>query len=170
MNLKNKIKTVKDFPIKGIEFKDISILLEDGKYFNKVLQEMNDKCKIYEIDKIAGIESRGWLFSAPLAYMRGVGHVMLRKGGKLPRETLSVRHQLEYGEGVLEMHRDSIKRGEKVLIVDDVLATGGTANAAIKLIENAGGIVVGLSFLIELRNLNGAKKLSNYTHKSVIIY
>jgi adenine phosphoribosyltransferase len=167
--LMEKISEVRNFPIDGVGFKDITPLLEDGKAFGIVVDDFADYFKHAGVKKVVGIESRGFKFSGALAYALGVGTVMARKKGKLPRKTVERTHQLEYGDSMLQMHCDSIQRGERALIVDDVLATGGTMKAAIEMVEECGGIVVGLGFLLELP-LGGREKLAGYTIRSLIRY
>ncbi len=170
MNLKEKIRNVPDFPVKGIQFKDITTLLADGKAFQATVDAMYEQFKDTKIDKIAAIESRGFIFGSALAYKLGIGHVPIRKPGKLPAETISEEYELEYGTDKMEIHVDAIAEGEKVLLVDDLLATGGTASASCRLIEKLGGSVVGLAFLIELPFLNGRKKLEKYNVHALISY
>ncbi|GAA0177288.1 adenine phosphoribosyltransferase [Clostridium sediminicola] len=170
MNLKDKIRIIEDFPKDGISFKDISTVLQDGEAFRQCIDEMADYLKDKSIDVILGPEARGFLFGAPVAYKLGIGFVPVRKKGKLPSETVSVEYDLEYGTDILEIHKDAIKPGERVAILDDLLATGGTISSAAKLVEKIGGEVVTLSFLIELTDLKGRDKLSNYDVKSLIQY
>ncbi|MDK2835585.1 MAG: adenine phosphoribosyltransferase [Thermosediminibacterales bacterium] len=170
MDLKSKIREIKDFPKAGICFKDITTLLKDGKSFKYAIQQMAKDLEDKKIDVIAGPEARGFLIGAPLAYELGVGFVPARKKGKLPAEVIKAEYQLEYGTDILEMHKDAIKPGQKVLVVDDLLATGGTIVSTIKLVEELGGEVVGLSFLIELSFLNGREALSDYEVFSIIKY
>lgn len=170
MDLKSKIREIKDFPKSGICFKDITTLLKDGKSFKYAIKQMAEELKNKKIDIIAGPEARGFLIGAPLAYELGVGFVPARKRGKLPAEVIKAEYKLEYGSDILEMHKDAIKPGEKVLIVDDLLATGGTIVSTIKLVEELGGQVIGLSFLIELGFLNGREALRDYEVYSIIKY
>jgi len=162
------IKEVKDFPKKGIVFQDLTPLIEDKTMFKASIQEMAEHYK-EKIDKIVGIESRGFLFAAPLAVALNTGLVMARKKGKLPREFAREYHLLEYGTTALDMHLDSIKEGEKILIVDDLLATGGTVSAAIKLVEKLKGDIIGLCFLIEVESFKARKKFK-YPVYSLIKY
>lgn len=170
MNLKEKIREIPDFPEKGIQFKDITTLLQDGKAFQQGVDQLATQVKDLDADLIAGPEARGFILAAPLAYALGIGFVPIRKPGKLPADTVSARYQLEYGEDVLEMHRDAIKPGQRVVIADDLLATGGTIRTTIQLIEELGGVVAGVAFLIELTYLNGREKLRNYDVISLVRY
>ncbi|MDD4779242.1 MAG: adenine phosphoribosyltransferase [Tissierellia bacterium] len=170
MNLKEKIRVIDDFPSKGISFKDITTLLKDAKALNECIKQMAEKFKDLEVDLVVGPESRGFIFATPLAYLLGTGFVPVRKPGKLPAETVKYEYELEYGSDSLEIHKDAIKPNQKVLIIDDLLATGGTMIAAAKLVEELGGDVVGLGFLIELEDLKGREKLNNYRVESLIKY
>lgn len=167
--LKNKIREIKDFPTPGINFKDITPLLEDAASFKESIDKLTIFLKNKEIDKIVGVDARGFLLAAPVAYALKVGMVIVRKKGKLPYETIIREHDLEYGSSVLEIHTDSIKAGERIAIIDDVLATGGTIGAAIHLVEQLKGIVVGLGFLADI-NLGGREKLKDYDFFAVIRY
>ncbi len=158
--LKNKIRTIQDFPKPGIKFRDITTLLSDPDSFNEVLELLTDNYKGEKIDLVAGIESRGFIIGAPLALRLKKGFIPIRKKGKLPGITHKVEYDLEYGQDCLEVHKDAIKNGNKVLIVDDLLATGGTMSAATKLIKKSGGIIFGYSFVIELNDLKGRKNLN----------
>ncbi len=169
-DLKKHIRSIKDFPKKGIMFRDITTLLKEPKAFNKALDELMLFTDQVKIDKVVGIESRGFIFGSLLAQKLNVGFIPARKPGKLPAETESATYQLEYGEDKIEMHKDAINPGDKVLLHDDLLATGGTAEAVTKLIEKLGGEVVQISFLIELSLLNGRDKLEGYDIKSLIMY
>lgn len=168
--IKGAIRDIPDYPKKGIIFKDITPLLADGPLFKSVIDTFAMHFKTDRIDKIVGIESRGFIFGAPLATRLGVGFVPVRKKGKLPAKTRSVTYALEYGEDTLEMHADAIAAGERVLVVDDLLATGGTAQATCQLIEETGGSVVGFSCIIELGFLGGIKKLHKYPVVALIKY
>lgn len=168
MDLARLIRTIPDFPIKGILFRDITTLIRDGEAFQEAVDTMVEHYIDTDIDVIVAVEARGWIFGAPLAYELGAGFVPVRKPKKLPAETVSVSYSLEYGQNVLEMHKDAISQGTKVLIVDDLLATGGSAKAAIDLVEKLGGQVVGLAFLIELVDLKGRDKLQGYDIYSMI--
>lgn len=170
MDLKNEIRVIEDFPAKGISFKDITTLLKNPKGLKKSIDEMSERFKDIEIDVIVGPESRGFIFATPLAYLMGTGFVPVRKPGKLPAETIKYEYELEYGMDSLEIHKDSIIPGQKVLIVDDLLATGGTMVAAAKLVEMLGGEVVGLGFLIELEELKGRDRLKKYKVESLVKY
>ena len=170
MDLKKSIRIVEDFPKEGISFKDITTLIADGEAFKYSIDAIAEHLKDKKVDVILGPEARGFIFGVPVAYALGVGFVPVRKKGKLPFETVSVSYDLEYGTDILEIHKDAIKKGQRVAIVDDLLATGGTTEAAIKLIENLGGEVVSLQFLIELEDLNGKAKLEGYHINSLIKY
>lgn len=157
--IEDKIVDVPDFPSKGIVFKDISPILLDVKFFNALVEQL-EKTIREPIDKLAVIESRGFLLGAPLAEKLNAGLVLIRKKGKLPRKTLQESYSLEYGEDVIEVHEEDLSQGDRVMIIDDVLATGGTASAAERLCQKAGATVVGSRFMIELKFLGGAEKLS----------
>lgn len=159
MDFKEKIRSIKDYPKEGITFRDITTLLKDGEAFREAIDAMKDLVKDEAIDKIVGIEARGFILGAPLAYDLGVGFVPIRKPGKLPADTHSAEYELEYGSDTVEMHVDAIEKGEKVLIVDDLLATGGTGSAAVEICKNAGADVIGCLVLIELDGLNGRDKM-----------
>lgn len=169
-DLKKYIGSIKDFPVKGIMFRDITTLLKDPDAINHTLKALLSLSNGIKIDKVVGIESRGFIFGSLLAQKLDVGFILARKPGKLPAETESETYQLEYGEDKIEIHKDAISKGDKVLIHDDLLATGGTAEAVIKLIEKLGGEVVQLSFIIELTFLNGRDKFKGYNVKSLIPY
>jgi adenine phosphoribosyltransferase len=169
-SLTDLIRNIPDFPIPGIQFKDITTLLGDGPAFRQVVDTLAARYEARAIDAVVGIESRGFMFSAPLAYRLGVSLVPVRKHGKLPAATHQVEYDLEYGSNKLEIHRDAFKPGARVVIVDDLLATGGTVAAACKLVEMAGGVVEEVSFLIELAFLNGREKLVGYPVFSMIQY
>ena len=168
--LKKHIRSIKDFPKEGIMFRDITTLLMEPEAFNKALDELLLFTDQLKIDKVVGIESRGFIFGSLLAQKLDVGFILARKPGKLPAETVSATYQLEYGEDKIEMHKDAINPGDKVLLHDDLLATGGTAEAVTNLIEKLGGEVVQISFLVELSFLNGKDKLNGYDIKSLIVY
>ena len=170
MDLKKYIADVKDFPKEGILFRDITPLMQDGKAFKESTSQIVEFAKEVGAEVIAGPESRGFIFGCPVAYELEIGFVPVRKPGKLPRETISYRYDLEYGSNELHMHADSVKKGQKVLIVDDLLATGGTVEATIKLINDMGGEVVGCAFLIELEDLKGRELLKDYNVYSVMKY
>lgn len=170
MDLKDKIRVIDGFPKEGISFKDITTLIGDGEGLKESIDAMVNKLRDENIDIIVGPEARGFIFGVPVAYALGVGFVPVRKPGKLPAETLSVTYDLEYGTDTLEIHKDSIKKGQRVAVVDDLLATGGTIEAVAKLVEEAGGEVVSMNFLIELTGLNGAEKLDEYKVNSLVKY
>lgn len=170
MDYKNYIADVLDFPIEGILFRDITPLMADGEAFKSACEELKEFAKSLGADVIVGPESRGFIFGCPIAYELGIGFVPIRKPNKLPRETISVSYSLEYGSNTLCMHKDAIKPGQKVVIIDDLLATGGTMEAAVKLVESLGGDVVGLGFLIELLDLKGRELLKGYNVKTLIEY
>lgn len=162
------IKSIPDFPQPGIIFRDVTSVTEDPEGMKLAIDEMDKLLEGVDYDVIAGAESRGFIFGAPLAYKNGNGLVLVRKKGKLPRETVEMSYDLEYGQATIEIHKDSIKPGEKVVLVDDLIATGGTIEAAAKLIESLGGIVVKMVFLIELTDLKGRERLSKYDVASVV--
>ncbi len=170
MDLKNKIRVIEDFPKEGISFKDITTLLKDGKAYKYAIKSLANLISDKEIDIITGPEARGFMIGTPLAYELGIGFVPARKRGKLPAKTVKVEYKLEYGTDVLEMHADAIQPGQKVVIADDLLATGGTIFSTIKLVEKLGGIVTAVAFLIELTELNGRANLSKYDIVSLIKY
>jgi adenine phosphoribosyltransferase len=153
------IRVIPDFPVPGILFRDITTLLLDGRAFRSAIDELYARVKDLEVDVVVGMESRGFIFAAPLAYQLGVGLVPVRKLGKLPGDTLSVEYELEYGTNTLEIHRDGIQPGQRVLVVDDLLATGGTVLATIDLIRQLTGVIAGAAFLIELEGLGGRARL-----------
>ncbi|MEM0087115.1 MAG: adenine phosphoribosyltransferase [Candidatus Micrarchaeaceae archaeon] len=167
--LKSKIRDIPDFPKQGILFRDITPLLKDGKAFSLCIESMLEMVSDKKIDYIAGIESRGFIIGAALAERLNVGFVPIRKKGKLPYTKVQTSYKLEYGEETIEMHSDAIEKGSKVLIVDDLLATGGTSNAAARLVESIGGKVSGFAFVIELKDLSGREKLSKYDVRSLIV-
>lgn len=159
MDLKEYIRVIPDFPQPGISFKDITTLLKDGQAYKATIDMMHELIKDKEIDLVAGPEARGFVVGAPLALSIGAGFIPVRKSGKLPGETIEVGYDLEYGKDKLAMHKDAIQPGQKVLIADDLLATGGTIKSTIDLVRQLGGEVVGAVFLIELSDLNGREKL-----------
>jgi len=161
LELRSLIRDVPDFPKPGIVFKDITPLLSTPWAFQKVIDYMGDRHVGKGVEPVAGIESRGFILAAALAYKLGAGLTIIRKPGKLPYKTVSASYSLEYGEDSIEIHEDALKPGTKVLLVDDVLATGGTMSAAIELVEKLGGKVVGVDFLIELTFLNGREKIAS---------
>lgn len=170
MNYKNYVADVKDFPKEGILFRDITPLMNDGAVFKKANDEFIDFARKVKANLIVGPESRGFIFGCPVAYNLGIGFVPVRKPNKLPRKTISYSYDLEYGSNELHIHADAIKKGDKVLIIDDLLATGGTVEASIKLVEKLGGEVVGLAFLIELLELKGREKLKDYNIFTLMQY
>ena len=170
MEFEKLIRDVPDFPKEGIIFKDITTLLQDGDAFHQAMNQILKKYLDANIDKVVGIEARGFILGGVLAYKLCCGFVPARKPGKLPAQTIREEYTLEYGSNALEIHRDSINPREKVLIVDDLLATGGTALATAKLVEKLGGEVMGIEFLIELGFLNGREKLLKYPLHSLIVY
>lgn len=170
MDLKEKIRVIENFPKEGISFKDITTLIADGEGLREAINQIVNHLKDKKIDLIVGPEARGFIFGVPVAYALGVGFVPVRKPGKLPGETLSVNYGLEYGEDTLQLHKDSIKPGQRVAVVDDLLATGGTVEGVAKLIEQAGGEVVSLDFVIELTELKGIDKLQGYDVLSLVKY
>ena len=162
MNLKETIRTVPDWPVAGVMFRDITTLLQEPAAFKKCIDQFCARYKSMKIDKIVGIDARGFIFGAPLSYNLDIGFVPIRKKGKLPYKTASQSYSLEYGEDIVEIHEDAIKKGEKVLIIDDLIATGGTIAAAIKLVEQLGGEVVECAFVIDLPDLKGTEKIAGY--------
>lgn len=169
-NLTDLIRNVPDFPIPGIQFKDITTLLRDGPAFRQVIDLLAERYQGRPIDAVVGIESRGFIFSAPLAYRLGVGLVPIRKPGKLPSDTYQIEYDLEYGSNKLEIHQDAFAPGARVVIVDDLLATGGTIGAACQLVERAGAVVDEVAFVIELAFLHGRDKLQQYSIYSLVQY
>lgn len=170
IDLKSKIRDVPDFPKKGIIFKDITTLISDKDAFRQVIDTIFERHKNSGIDKVLGIESRGFIFAAPVAYKLNAGLIIVRKPGKLPYKTKRREYSLEYGTDAVEIHQDAVKKGERVLLIDDLLATGGTMAAAAELVEELGGKVVEIDFVIELGFLDGVKKLSRYPVFSMIKY
>ena len=170
MNLKDYITNVPNFPIPGIQFKDITPLIGDGPAFQYATDRFIEFTKQIEADIIVGPDARGFIFGCPVATHLGLGFVPVRKPGKLPREVIEFSYDLEYGNNTLCLHKGDIKKGQRVLIIDDLLATGGTVEASIKLVEQSGGIVVGLAFLIELVELKGKDKLQGYNVLSLMKY
>ncbi|MEW6670591.1 MAG: adenine phosphoribosyltransferase [Thermodesulfobacteriota bacterium] len=162
MDLKEKIRTVPNWPVKGVMFRDITTLLQDPAAFLAACDAFYNRYRNMHINKVVAIDARGFIFGAVLAYKLNVGLVPVRKKGKLPAETIRKSYSLEYGEDTLEMHADAIQKGERVLIVDDLIATGGTVSAAIKLVEELGGEVVECAFLVELPDLRGRKLIKGY--------
>ena len=170
MNLKEFVRNIPDFPKAGIQFKDITTLIKDKDAFKESIDWMVSLYQDKQVDKVVAVESRGFIFGAPVAIALNAGIVLVRKIGKLPGETIKVQYQLEYGYDELEMHSDSIKPDEKVIIVDDLLATGGTTQATIELLKKVPADIVGICFLIELEFLNGRAKLGDYPACSLIKY
>ena len=170
MELASLIRDVPDFPIEGILFKDITTLIRDEEAFREVIDWMADQYADSKVDRIVAIEARGYIFGAPLAYKLGAGFVPIRKPGKLPAKTISESYELEYGTNTLEIHEDGIEPGQRVLVIDDLLATGGSARAAINLVERLGGKIIGVAFLVELDFLQGRGKLEGYNVLSLIHY
>lgn len=170
MNLKDKIRVIEDFPTEGISFKDITTLMQDKDAYVYVVNQFIDYLKDKEVDVILGPEARGFLFGSAVAYGMGVGFVPVRKPGKLPAETERFEYDLEYGKDALEIHKDALKPGMKVAVVDDLLATGGTMFASAKLVEQLGAEVVAMEFLIELTELGGRERLKEYDIMSLVQY
>lgn len=170
MNLKDKIRVIPDFPVPGIRFKDITTLLKEGPALRLAIDDMAKMLEEVEADVLVGPEARGFLIGAPLAYKLGVGFIPVRKSGKLPADVLAATYELEYGKDRLEIHRDAIEPGTKVLVVDDLLATGGTIWSTVDLVRQLGGQVVGAAFLIELTYLDGREKLAGCPVYSLIKY
>ncbi|MBA3061508.1 MAG: adenine phosphoribosyltransferase [Atribacteria sp.] len=170
IDLKEKIRNIPDFPVKGIQFKDITTLLKDKEAFKYSIDEITKYCSKYQIDYIAGIEARGFIIGAPVAYQLGIGFLPVRKPEKLPSEVEKISYELVYGENILEMHKDAIDSGDKIMVIDDLLATGGTTAAVFKLIEKLGGKVIGASFIVELTFLNPREKLEGYDIFSLVQY
>ena len=168
--LRAKIREIKDFPTEGVLFKDITTLLNDGAAFKDVIDHLAGKYQDSRVEVVVGVESRGFIFAGALAHQFKAGFVPVRKLGKLPGKTIEVEYELEYGRDALAVHEDSIRPGQRVLAVDDLLATGGTMAATLRLIEQLGGQVVGVAFLIELAFLRGREKLKHYPIHSLIIY
>lgn len=170
VNLTDLIRNIPDFPVPGIQFKDITPLLQNGAAFKQVIDTLAARYEGRALDAVVGVESRGFIFSAPLAYRLGIGLVPIRKPGKLPWETFAVEYELEYGSNKLEMHRDALAPGARVVVIDDVLATGGTVAAACQLVEIAGAVVEEVACLIELTFLKGRERLAKYPFFSMIQY
>jgi adenine phosphoribosyltransferase len=164
------IRDIPDFPKKGILFKDITTLLKEPDAYKQSIDQLSDLVRKYQPHKVIGMESRGFIFAAPIAYLLGAGFVPVRKLGKLPGEVISTEYDLEYGTNTLELHNDAIDAGERVLIVDDLLATGGTVSATIDLVRRLEGEVVAAAFLVELKDLNGRARLQDYDVISLITF
>src|SRR6058998_2188133 len=169
-DLRSKIRDIKNFPTEGILFKDITTLLKDPPAFRYVIDHLASRYQQAAVEVVVGIESRGFIFGGALAHQLHAGFVPVRKIGKLPGKTIEVEYELEYGRDALAIHEDAIRPGQRVLAVDDLLATGGTMAATLRLIEQLGGHVVGVAFLIELAFLHGRGKLKNYPFHSLIVY
>ncbi len=168
--LEDYVVSIPDFPEKGIIFRDVTSVLQDAQGLQLAIDTMQEKIQDLEYDVVAGPESRGFIFGTPIAYNNKKPFVLIRKAGKLPRETVSTSYELEYGTATIEMHKDSIRPGQKVLIVDDLIATGGTTQAMIELSEKLGGQVVGIVVLMELAGLKGREKLEGYRLESAVCY
>ena len=168
--LEEYVRSIPDFPEEGIIFRDVTSVLQDADGLHLAIETMQDLVKDLEVDVVAGPESRGFIFGTPIAYNMHKPFVLIRKKGKLPCETVSIDYALEYGTATIEMHKDSVKPGQKVLIVDDLIATGGTTKAMIDLVESLGGEVVGIVVLMELAGLEGRKKIEGYRLESAIVY
>jgi adenine phosphoribosyltransferase len=168
--LEEYVRSIPDFPEEGIVFRDITSVLQDKDSLKLAIDQMQDTVKDIDFDIVVGPESRGFIFGVPIAYNLNKGFVPVRKKGKLPCETVEMEYDLEYGSAVIEMHKDSIKPGQKVVIIDDLIATGGTIEAIVKLIKQLGGEVVKIVFLMELEGLNGREKLQDYNIEAVIKY
>jgi len=170
MNLKDYVATIPNFPSEGIMFRDITPMMNDGEAFHEAIQQIIDFSKSVGAQMVAGPEARGFMIGSPVSYALKCGFIPVRKPGKLPRETVSFKYDLEYGSNELHIHKDAIKPGQKVVIIDDLLATGGTVEATIKLIESLGGEVVGCAFIIELEALHGRDILQGYPIFSLMKY
>jgi adenine phosphoribosyltransferase len=170
MDYKKFVTIVPDWPKEGIQFKDITTLMDNGEAYKSATDEIVQFAQEKKIDLVVGPEARGFIIGCPVAYALGVGFAPVRKEGKLPREVVKVQYGLEYGKDVLTMHKDAIKPGQRVLITDDLLATGGTIDATIKLVEQLGGVVAGIAFLIELSYLDGRDKLEGYDVLTLMKY
>lgn len=168
--LADYVTTIPDFPKEGIMFRDITTILQDPEGLKMAIDQLVDHLKDVDFDLVVGSESRGFLFGAPVAYAMGKGFILARKKGKLPREVISQDYDLEYGTATIEMHADSIKPGQKVVIIDDLIATGGTTEAIVKLIERMGGEIVSMGFVLELAGLRGKEKFAKYDPFALITY
>jgi len=169
-SIEEYVRSIPDFPEEGIIFRDVTSILEDAEGLHLAIDLMEEKIKDIDFDVVVGPESRGFIFGVPLAYNLKKAFIPVRKKGKLPCETVEIEYDLEYGSAVIEMHKDSIKPGQKVVIIDDLMATGGTIEAIVKLVEQLGGEVVKIVFLMELEGLMGRKKLEGYDVETVIAY
>lgn len=165
MTIKSKIRTIKNYPIDGVMFRDITTLLEDAEGFKEVVDEFFKRYKDFKIDKIVAIEARGFIIGAPLAYLLNVGLVLIRKPGKLPSTTIEQEYELEYGTDKIEIHTDAIKKGDRVLIVDDLIATGGTVEAAVRLLEKMEAEILECCFIVDLPDIGGRERLINIGQK-----
>ena len=170
MDLKSKIRNIPDFPVKGIQFKDITTLLKDKEAYKYCIDSITEHCKSLNIDYIAGIEARGFIIGAPVAYNLNIGFLLIRKKGRLPADVESISYKLDYGENILEINRDAFKKDDRIMVIDDLLATGGTTLAVFKLIEKLNGKVVGADFIVELEMLHGREKLKGYDVFSLVKY
>ncbi len=170
MNLRDTIRVIPDFPKDGISFKDITTLLRNADALRYTVEQMAEYARVREVDVIVGVESRGFILGAPLAYELGMGLALIRKSGKLPGNVLTVEYDLEYGSDALEIHRDALDPGNRVLIVDDLLATGGTVGAPAELVEKVGAEIAGFAFLMELTFLEGRLRLPNYDILTLVQY
>lgn len=168
--MEDYVRSIPDFPEQGIIFRDVTTILQDRDGLHLAIDQLIEMLKGIDFDLVVGPESRGFIFGVPVAYILHKGFVPVRKKGKLPRETISAEYELEYGKAVVEMHRDSIKPGQKVVIIDDLIATGGTIEAIARMVEQLGGQVVKICFVMELAGLEGRKKLSGYLVDSIITY
>ena len=168
--LRDYVAEIPDFPKEGIIFRDVTTILSDADGLHMAVDGLIDMMKDIDLDLVVGSESRGFIFGAPVAYAMHKGFILVRKKGKLPRETISETYDLEYGSATLEMHKDAIKPGQKVVIIDDLIATGGTTEAIVKMVEREGGDIVKIGFVMELAGLKGREKLSKYDVDSLIIY
>ena len=168
--LEDYVRTIPDFPEPGIMFRDVTSVLQDAEGLHLAIDKMQEMIADLDYDVVAGAESRGFIFGTPIAYNNNKPFVLIRKKGKLPCETVEMEYELEYGTATIEMHKDSIKKGQKVLVVDDLIATGGTTEAMIRLIESLGGEVVGVCVLMELAGLNGRERISGYRLDAALTY
>ncbi|CVH75144.1 Adenine phosphoribosyltransferase [Clostridiales bacterium CHKCI006] len=170
MDLKKFVKDIPDFPSEGVIFRDVTPLLQDSEAYQYTIDALCDFARKVQADVIVGPEARGFLFGCPTAYALNIGFVPIRKPGKLPRETISVSYDLEYGSNILHMHKDALKPGQRVVLIDDLLATGGTIQAGAKLVESLGAVVAGMAFVIELDALKGRELLHDYEVMSLMHY
>lgn len=170
MDLKDYVASIPDYPKKGIVFRDISPLMADGQAYREATKQIVEYAKEKQIDMIVGPEARGFIVGCPVAFELGIGFAPVRKPGKLPRETIEVEYDKEYGKDILTLHKDAIKPGQRVLVIDDLLATGGTVKATIDLVEKLGGVVAGCAFLIELDELHGRDKIKEYDILTLMDY